>query len=497
LGLAGVPTHVTAPPVPRSRRWPHVLAGILFFIGAALCNCFLTSVYPQWVVLAAAAVCTAVWAASGLATGPRPGTRSAGLVATLGLLACYAFWLYLAVAFFPLLAWTLPSWLWIAIGAATLFAVVDILGRASPFQAPFALPLGMLIAGLLSGWVREENLVRCDDFLALAAPVELVIASRPDFASCRPGEVRAAGRFPRTIWQAPEGDRVVFTTQGGPVPDGIDGAFCEAELESRGRPHCVGPPINKSQGLTEPPGRDVLLALQWGLPTPTGARGAAVYELSRDRPLRVLAQHWFDQPLGDGFYEPRNHIFYLFSDDVDAVYPVQLPDYRALANIPIPFAAGEVHYDMQRGEGVACGGHTGAAIRGDPFALRFLADGSPSLLERVSMSWGCDWDPEARMVYATVPNLGLLDRIDYDTGVVNQRWWVGFGMRSVEYDRPRRRVYFTNFLRGDVVAFDEPSGREVGRWFVGRFSRWARLTPDRSALLATGNLGIVRISLAP
>jgi hypothetical protein len=46
------------------------------------------------------------------------------------------------------------------------------------------------------------------------------------------------------------------------------------------------------------------------------------------------------------------------------------------------------------------------------------------------------------------------------------------------------------------VAFDELSGREVGRWFVGRFSRWVRLTPDRSALLATGNLGIVRIPLA-
>jgi hypothetical protein len=263
------------------------------------------------------------------------------------------------------------------------------------------------------------------------------------------------------------------------------------------RPHCVGPPLNKSQGLTDPPGRDALLALQWGIPTPTGSRGAAVYELSRDRPLRILAQHWFDQLLAEGFYEPRNRIFYLFSDESDAVHPVQLPDYTPLAQIPIPFVPGEVHYDMQRGEGVLCGDRTGAAVRGDPFALRFLADGSRSFVDRLSVSWGCDWDPETRVVYSTVPNLGLLDRIDYDTGVVDQRWWVGFGMRSVEYDRQRRRVYFTNFLRGEVVAFDEPSGREVGRWFVGRFSRWVRLTPDRSALLATGNLGIVRLPLAP
>jgi len=488
---------VTVAPASRGERWPHFLAGILFFVGAALCNCFLTSEYPRWVVLAAAAVCSAVWAASGLVASPRAGGRSAGLVATLALLACYAFWLYLAVAFFPLLAWTIPTWLWIAIGAATLLAAANRPRSASPFQRPFALPLGMLVAGLLSGWLREERLVHCDDFMALAAPVEIVVASRPDFASCRSGEVRPAGRFPRTIWQAPEGDRVVFTTQGAPpVPDGIDGAFCEAELGGGARPRCVGPPINKSQGLTELPGREVLLALQWGLPTPKGSLGAAVYELSRDRPLRILAQHWFDDLFGDGFYEPRNGIFYLFSDNVDAVHPVRLPDYTPLAKIGIPFVPGELHYDTQRGEGVACGDHTGAAIRGEPFALRFLTDGNSSLLERVSMSWGCDWDPETRMVYSAVPNLGLLDRIDYDTGVVNQRWWVGFGMRSVQYDRQRRRVYFTNFLRGEVLAFDELSGREVDRWFVGRFSRWVRLTPDRSALLATGNLGIVRIPLA-
>ena len=355
---------------------------------------------------------------------------------------------------------------------------------------------GMLVAGLLSGWIREERLVRCDDFLALAAPVELVVANRPDFASCHPGEVRDAGRFPRTIWQAPAGDRVVFTTQGEPFPDGIDGAFCEAELAGGSRPRCVGPPNNKSQGLTEPPGRDVLLALQWGLPTPTGGRGSAVYELSRDSPLRILEQHRFDEQLGEGFYEPRTRIFYTFSDEMDAIHPLQLPGYTPLTKIPIPFTPGEVHYDMQRGEGVLCGDRNGAAVRGDPFALRFLADGSGSLLDQASLSWGCDWDPETRMVYSTVPNLGLLDRIHYDTGLVDQRWWVGFGMRSVEYDRPRRRVYFTNFLRGEVLAFDERSGREIGRWFVGRFSRWVRLTPDRSALLATGNLGIVRIPLA-
>jgi len=46
-----------------------------------------------------------------------------------------------------------------------------------------------------------------------------------------------------------------------------------------------------------------------------------------------------------------------------------------------------------------------------------------------------------------------------------------------------------------VLAFDERSERIVDRWFVGRFSRWVMLTRDGNALLATGNLGIVRTPL--
>jgi hypothetical protein len=108
-------------------------------------------------------------------------------------------------------------------------------------------------------------------------------------------------------------------------------------------------------------------------------------------------------------------------------------------------------------------------------SFRFFVDDRSPLLERLSVSWGCNWNHAARTVYSTIPNLGLLDKIDYDTGRVLQHWYVGLGMRSVEYDAVRRRVYFTDFLRGYVVAFDEQSERVIGRWFVGRFSRWVRL----------------------
>jgi hypothetical protein len=236
--------------------------------------------------------------------------------------------------------------------------------------------------------------------------------------------------------------------------------------------------------------------MQWGVPTPSGSRGAVVFELPRGSSLAILGEHWFDRPLGDGFYEPRNATLYMFSDEMDAIYRTILPEFAPAPPIPIEFAPGEIRYDPRLGEGVACGGGIGAAVRGDPFAFRYFREANSSPIEKLSMTWGCDWDPPSRTVYATIPNLGLLDRIDYDSGRVEQRWYVGPGLRSVAYDAQRRRVYLGDFLRGYVLAWDEASERVVDRWFVGRFNRWVRLTRDGRALLATGNLGIARIPLA-
>jgi hypothetical protein len=72
-----------------------------------------------------------------------------------------------------------------------------------------------------------------------------------------------------------------------------------------------------------------------------------------------------------------------------------------------------------------------------------------------------------------VPNLGCSTASTYETGRVERRWFVGLGRRSVAYDRARRRVYFTDFLRGEILAFDERSEQITDRWFVGHFSRWS------------------------
>ncbi len=443
-------------------------------------------------------LCTGVWAMTGLTGALSRPARWVGYVCWVLLIGCYAFWGYLAVSFGILLGWTVPSWLRLLIGLLAVAAIATAFRPRDRLHVPVVLPLGIWIALILFGWLREENLVRCDDLFALQPPVQLVVAN-PQLESCRPGVVRPSGRFPRTIWEAPDGNRVLFTTQGEVTPGGIDGSVCEAWLDGSAPTHCVGRPYNKSQGLVDIPELGRVIVFQWGITTPAGTLGAVVMELSREAPLSILAEHWSDEMLGDGFYEPRNSTLYMISDRLNGFHRAILPDFTPAPTIPLDVTTtGELRYDSRAGEGVGCGAGIGAAIRGAPsLTARRFRDVNPSPVDKLSVSWGCDWDPIARKVYSTVPNLGLLDRIDYKTGQVEKRWFVGLGRRSVAYDRARRRVYFTDFLRGEVLAFDERSERIVDRWFVGHFSRWVMLTRDGRGLLATGNLGVVYIPLEP
>lgn len=480
-----------------NRLLARAVNALLFTAGAALALSFLASSLSWTAVAAAAAVCTLAWWGFHRRVSGGFGIASKYVCGTF-LIGCYLLWIYLAVAFGSMLAWTVPPWAMVVIAMLAAAVVGTTVVRRSALRVPPVLPLGLWIALLLSGWLREDELLRCDDYLALRPPVELVVPTDPRIASCKPGEIRRSGRFPRTIWQAPEEGRIVFTTQGAEQLGGLDGAVCEAFLGSESEPWCVGTPSGKSQAVIDLSDEGRLLVLQWGIPIPSGVIGGVVLDLSIRGELSLLAEHWYEDKFGEGFYEPRNRTMYLFSDDMDGVHPVRLPEFERLARIPIAwFLPGETRYDPVAGEGVACGGQAGAAIRGAPFELRRFADSSPAWIDKLALSWGCDWDAATRKVYATVPNLGTLNRIDYQGGQTERRWWIGFGMRSVAYDRVRRRVYFTDFLRGEVLAFDERAEKIVARWFVGRFSRWVRLTRDGNALLATGNMGVVRIRLEP
>lgn len=488
-----------APHERADRPHPVTIAGV--WLGNGLALSFLTSEWGHSVsawgrIAVLAALITALWLGTRLARSSVEPARWIGRACWLALLACYALWLYLAGVFGYLLGWTLPAWMLAGIALLAVGAAVTTVRPPGRWRIPWVLPLGIWIASVLAGWLREENRVRCDDLAALHPPVELLVRN-PMLADCAPGERRPSGRFPRTIWEAPDGSRLIFTTQGRFAPGGWSGAACEVTRDPPTALTCIGPPLNKAQAIVDIPERDVLLVLHWGIPIPSGSLGGVIYELPRSAPLAIRAEHWFDELFGEAFYEARNATLYLFSDRINGIHRATLPDFSLQPVLPSGLMPHEIRYDQERGEGVACSSGLGVAIRGAPFSERSFSQASWSPLDRLAMTWGCDWDADRRTVYTTVPNLGLLAEVDYDSGRVEQRWFVGPGMRSVAYDRARQRVYFTNFLRGEVLAFDLRLGRVVDRWFVGRFSRWVRLTRDGRALLATGNLGIVRIPLPP
>lgn len=475
---------------------PHPLTTCLFAVGAALALTFVPK--PAWIIGALALLMTAIWIASQQRHASSQPHRAIGWLCTAIVATFHLLWVYAATSFGVLLAWTpdrLSLIVVIALACGWLLTAQRPLSRV---KIPMVVPLGAWIALILSGWLREENLLRCDDFLALQAPVELILPSHPELSSCRPGEVRPAGRFPRTIWQGPD-DRIIFTTQGTPIAGGIDGSVCQADLGSSARPQCVGRPSSKSQGIIDLEAEQRLLVLQWGILTPDGRSGSVAMEIPREGDLTVLAEHWFPEMFGDGFYSPQLSTLSLFSDrntETGYLFPVHWPDLARQPAIPMPIIMpAEIHVDSERGEGIVCGTPMGAAIVPGQLPLRGFGTSAAGPIERVSLSWGCDWDPASRKAFIAVPNFGLLDRVDFDSGAVEKRWFIGPGARSVAYDARRRRIYLTDFLRGYVVAFDERSETVVNRWFVGRFSRWVRLTRDGAALLATSNLGIVRIPL--
>ncbi len=501
-----------------SQKWWFLLSTLCFIAGAALAMSFLTSFWGRsaegvFRVLLVGTICGLFWLGSFWRYVPTYGRRYVGWLCFLTTLGLYGIWGYIALAFGILLGWTVSVGVRVAVVAIAMLSLTTSLRLRRGFHIPPVLPLGIWIAAVLSGWLREEKLLRCDDYLALKPPVRVLVPSDPNLASCKPGEIRPTGRYPRTTWEAPDQQRFIFSTQGDSANEGVTGAFCESPAEGTDRPHCVGPRLNKSQGLIEIPDRNLLLGCQWGIPNPDGSIGSIIFEFPRNGPLQILAEHRFEEPFGDGVYEPRNSTVYLSSDRKNGTFPLHLPSFEFGPVIPFDVTGGEFRYSTELGEGVICGNGIGTAIRGAPFSARHFISGGDSIVKRLSSavhrltsgelptietvaeSWGCDWDPATRKVYSTVPNLGLLDRIDYDTGQIEKRWFVGPGMRSVSYDRTRKRVYFTDFLRGAVLGLDEESGQVFARWFVGRFSRGVSLTRDGTALLASSNLGIVRIPL--
>jgi hypothetical protein len=494
-------------PARATGRGPTIARVVLFALGAALACVWVGSVAPPVTLALVVAVLTGLAVLS--SSGPSRWTRA---LAMAPLVIVHLFWIYIVASLGTLLAWTTPPvirWLAVLLGAVAVGGAVAPHAR---FRLPAALPLGVWIAACLIGWLREDGVIRCDDYFAVRASSAVVVVPTTDeLDRCRPGESLRIGHYPRRQWEAPEGERLVVTTQlgiggfappGREVPDRFPGTVCDAPIG--GVPSCFGE--GKAEALVESPDRNRLFVAGWQQHFVDGSRGV-LYMLSRTAPLRLLAEVHLSESVVQLFYDPSSDTVGLLSDEAEVMRPVRVADGAVLDPVAAPVIPGETRYDESSGEGVFCfaAGPLGrlhgepflsVAFRGHPFSLRPLGSARHNPTAWLSMVWGCDWDRAARRVYVADASLGMLATVDYDTGQILRRIPINFGIRYVTLDRGRRLLYLANFLRGDIVALDLDTGAEIARWFAGRFVRQVVLTRDRRSLLVTSNLGVVQIPLA-
>jgi hypothetical protein len=430
-------------------------------------------------------------------------------VACVLLIGVHLAWLAAAVAFAVLLAWTVPIGVWIVAGLLLVVSLATAIARRQRIYLPIAVPLGFLIAALLSGWGREDGAVRCDDYLRTrASGAAVLVPTAPDLERCQAGERLLVARYPRRIWEYPDGERFLLTTQrgllnyarsGDRIIDWFSGAVCQVGVGAEQRPVCFFD--GKAQAIVESPLRDRVYVAGHD------EREGAVFALPRSGPVRRLAEARVPASIGGAMYVDDEHdVVGAFEDRGRELYLLRASDLAPLGTVPAPVLPDASHYDQARHQGIVCAGfgpvrridgqaYAAVAFDGVPFACRPLAPSSHYPSSWLALTWGCDWDPTARRAYAAVASLGLIEEIDYDTGDILRRFPVGLGVRSVAFDARRRRLYAAFFLSGDVIAIDLDSGATVVRWFAGRFVRQVTMSRDERSLLVTSNLGIVRIPL--
>lgn len=444
-----------------------------------------------------------------LAWGIRQHRLLPRLTAWILLAAVHLFWLVTASLFGMMLAWSVPTWLWVGSGALTVLTVAAAARPRSPLQLPIALPLGVVLAALLSGWGREDGYIRCDDYLRLRSfGATVLIPSTPEIERCVPGESLMVQRYPRRFWEYPDKNRFIVTTQRGLLHYALrgetgavwfGGAVCRTEAGSGRAPDCFFD--GKAQAIAESRRFDRLYVAGHD------AVEGRLFALPREGPFQPLAEARVEGKVGGAMYLDDEHdSIGLFDDEGLYVYRLRASDLSPIDRLPAPFTPDHAHYDQRLHQGIICAGgdplHTidgqsflAVAFGGAPPSFRPLAPSSRYPSSWLGGTWGCDWDPSTRRAYVAVAPHGLLEEIDYDTGRIVRWSFVGFGARAVAFDAGRRRIYLAFFLRGDVLAIDADTGAIVDRWFAGRFVRYIALARDQNSLLATSTLGIVRIPL--
>lgn len=484
------------------RPAPAIATGALYAAGVFGGFAFLQSPLSWTAPVVAALAVTGLFVVAGRGSAGRAWriARAASRAVLLLVHGCLA---YETACLLSVLGWTWPGWV-VAPWAALVVAWVATSRSAwrGP-RVPLVLVLGLASATSLWGWVREESHVRCDDYLAAVSDpaVRIVVPTRPDLASCAPGDVRPIGRYPRKVADA--GDRAVFTTQAGagsdPSADTMPGAVCEARLPG-GVPSCAFE--GKAHAIREgPDGRILVAFMRYG---EGSGRPGALVALPSGGGLEPAQLVEVDQS-GELFVDLRLDRVGLFGDRQDRFTLVEVSSFTVISEEVGRWNPGETRYDPARHEGVLCGsapprtllresGFLARAFRLAPREGHPLGEGAWA---KFALSWGCDVDFERRRVFASVANLGLVVEMDLDTGRVTRSRFLGIGLRSVLLDASRDRLYVADFLRGTVHELDAGTLAVLRTWFAGRYVRDVVFARDGRGLLVTSNLGVARILTRP
>jgi hypothetical protein len=485
---------------------------ILFLLGSMAAFTWLLSPLDFPVLLAAAGIATGAHVVAAI-RGQRRTVRVGVAVARAVVALVWGVWGVTAVVFGAALGWAVPGWALAVVAVLAVIAVVDRV-RGGSVRLPLALPVGLWIAMCILGWGREDGRIHCDDFRRIQADgrVDIVLPVHSQLPQCEPGRAYRLDRYMRRVWESPNGERLVFTTQPGifrtgenalaALPAELAGSICEYRPKGAGVT-CIG--SGKSEGIVESADRDRLYVATWA--SPGMRKSGTVYALPRNGPLVPIAETLLDRPAVHMYLDSGTDRLNVLFDNCSGVLPLRASDLSgAGALLDYPFGAGDVFYDEARGEGLICfapfalrpfDGEAAAlvAFTGRPFTPRALAPSGEYPWMWLAQVWGCALDLETRDAWAVIADLGLLLRIDYDTGRIERIFFVGPGRRALVIDRARNRLYVAGFLDGNILALDMTTGATLDRWFAGRFVRGLTLSRDGNALWVGSNAGILRIQL--
>jgi hypothetical protein len=451
------------------------------------------------------------------AAGLRGGGRGRRMLAAAGRVVDVAYHLhfaFVAVTLGLMLHWAVPAWAKVALGLPALAWLAERVTRRRG-RVPLALPVGLWVLACLIGWQLQDGAVRCDDYLRFRQEgvLEFVLPSHPALAACRAGDEVRVPRYPRNLWEYPDGRRLLVTTQRGvrnadqarnDPASRLDGSVCEVSLDGVAETRCLGE--GKAQGIVASEARRRVYVAEWALGR-SGKEGA-VMAFPFDGPLRVVDRVALSRASGELYYEPSADVLGVFFDDLNGQMKMldagDLQLFRG--DFEAAFLPGDIPYDPATGEGLLCfapnlispiedRAAVAVAFRGFPFVARPLVSSARYPWAWLALVWGCELDAAGRKAYIGVANLGLLLTVDYDAGGILAADFLGFGLRKTVLDASRRRLYIADFLRGDVITWDLERGVEVDRRFAGRFLRGMRLSRDGRTLWLASSLGVLRMPL--